>query len=378
MYIVHVIRQFHPSIGGMEDVAFHLAQYLMRSGHQVQIVTLNRLFTRPNQILPSFDRYHDLPIIRLPFWGSYRYPITFKVMALIDKADIVHVHGIDFFYDFLALSQILHRKKMIVSTHGGFFHSQFAFFLKKYWFQIITRLSSTAYQQIVATSENDYNIFLQVVSKKKITVIENGVDVLKFNHSEKRTIGRNIIYFGRWSVNKGLVKMLDLVRQLVNVDYRWTLIISGREYDYTCANLMNEIETRKLSKNIFLIPSPSTIELKRLISQSHFYLSLSDHEGFGISVIESMSAGLIPILSNIPTYKQFVARSGVGLIVNENNYNEIIKTLELFVMMPSNRYRLICDQARRFALSYDWEFAIKKYMKIYKNIISLNSRNSFI
>lgn len=378
MHIIHVIRQFHPSIGGMEDVVFHLAKSLKLSGHKVQVVTLNRLFTQPSKILPTFDCYHELPIIRLPFWGSSRYPMTSGLMKIIDKADLVHVHGIDFFYDFLALSRIFHQKKLIVSTHGGFFHTQFAYLLKKYWFQIVTRLSSIAYQRIIATSENDFDIFSQVVSPKKMIVIENGVDVLKFYSNEQQTIGRNIIYFGRWSINKGLIKMIELVRQLVDVDPSWTLTISGKEYDYTCANLMNEIIKRKLNKNVFLIPAPSNNELKRLIKQCHFYLCLSEHEGFGISVIESMSAGLIPILSNIGPFKRFVLRSGIGLIVNDNNYDETVKTLELFVKMSSDRYQDICNQAKRFAQSYSWEFVIKKYMDVYKNILRNNQKKSFI
>lgn len=378
MHIIHVIRQFHPSIGGMEDVVFHLAKSLKLSGHKVQVVTLNRLFTQPSKILPTFDCYHELPIIRLPFWGSSRYPMTSGLMKIIDKADLVHVHGIDFFYDFLALSRIFHQKKLIVSTHGGFFHTQFAYLLKKYWFQIVTRLSSIAYQRIIATSENDFDIFSQVVSPKKMIVIENGVDVLKFYSNEQQTIGRNIIYFGRWSINKGLIKMIELVRQLVDVDPSWTLTISGKEYDYTCASLMNEIIKRKLNKNVFLIPAPSNNELKRLIKQCHFYLCLSEHEGFGISVIESMSAGLIPILSNIGPFKRFVLRSGIGLIVNDNNYDETVKTLELFVKMSSDRYQDICNQAKRFAQSYSWEFVIKKYMDVYKNILRNNQKKSFI
>jgi alpha-1,3-mannosyltransferase len=40
-------------------------------------------------------------------------------------ADIVHVHAIDFFFDFLGWTKPLHGKKLVVSTHGGFFHTSF-------------------------------------------------------------------------------------------------------------------------------------------------------------------------------------------------------------------------------------------------------------
>ena len=45
MKVVHVVRQFHPSIGGMEEVVLNIARrHLQASDDRVEVVTLNRLF----------------------------------------------------------------------------------------------------------------------------------------------------------------------------------------------------------------------------------------------------------------------------------------------------------------------------------------------
>ena len=44
MLIVHVVRQFHPGVGGLETVVLELASAQVKAGHRVRVVTLDRLF----------------------------------------------------------------------------------------------------------------------------------------------------------------------------------------------------------------------------------------------------------------------------------------------------------------------------------------------
>ena len=127
MRIVHVVRQFHPAIGGFESVVHELAATQVASGHVVRVVTLDRLFkTATPEPLPAREMVAGIEIIRIPYFGFTRYPIAVSVLKHIRDADIVHVHAIDFFFDFLAWTKPLHGKRLVVSTHGGFFHTAFA------------------------------------------------------------------------------------------------------------------------------------------------------------------------------------------------------------------------------------------------------------
>src|SRR5688572_9507707 len=102
MRITHVVRQFHPAIGGMEDVVWQLARTQVLNGHTVRVVTLDRLFEAPPSArLPRHDTLAGIDIIRIPFVGSTRYPLAFSALKFIRTADVVHVHGLDFFFDYL-------------------------------------------------------------------------------------------------------------------------------------------------------------------------------------------------------------------------------------------------------------------------------------
>ena len=54
MNIVHVVRQFHPALGGIESVVRELASAQVAAGHRVRVVTLNRVFkATQDQVLPA-------------------------------------------------------------------------------------------------------------------------------------------------------------------------------------------------------------------------------------------------------------------------------------------------------------------------------------
>lgn len=160
MNIVHIVRQFHPALGGIESVVRELASAQVAAGHRVRIVTLNRVFKATgDNLLPARAVVDGAEVIRVPFFGSTRYPLAPSVIKFIGAADVVHVHAIDFFFDYLAWTKFLHRKKLVVSTHGGFFHTPYAARLKHLYFLTVTRMSLAMYDCVAAVSIADREMF---------------------------------------------------------------------------------------------------------------------------------------------------------------------------------------------------------------------------
>ncbi len=96
--VTHVVRQYHPSVGGMEEVVQNIArQQLTRYGHAPTILTLDRLFRNSHERLATRELIDGIPVIRLPYHGSSRYPLCPSVLEHVRDADVIHVHGIDFF-----------------------------------------------------------------------------------------------------------------------------------------------------------------------------------------------------------------------------------------------------------------------------------------
>ena len=237
MRITHVVRQFHPAVGGMENVVENLASTQCAKGHDVRVVTLDRIFNAPKQRrLPKHEWFNGFEIVRIPYFGSTRYPIAMSVIRHIKGADIVHVHGIDFFFDYLAWTAPLHRRKLVVSTHGGFFHTAFVGALKKLYFQSVTRLSLSWYSGVAAVSASDDDMFGRVRMRGR-RLIENGVDTDKFFDTASTVPAKRLLAIGRLAGNKRLDRAIRFVAALRRIDPQWTLAVAGRTWDIAAADL---------------------------------------------------------------------------------------------------------------------------------------------
>lgn len=368
MRIAHVVRQYHPSIGGMEEVVHSIARHQLQSGHEPAVITLDRLFRDRGHPLPPQEEVDGIPVRRLPFAGSCRYPLCPKVLGLLDAADLIHVHGVDFFFDYLAATRWLHRRPLVASTHGGFFHTRFAAGLKQVFFQTVTRSSVYAYDRIIATSDNDGRIFGSIVKNGRLKVIENGVNVTKFRDRAAAEPTRTLIYFGRWSENKGIPTAIALLARLLRREPGWRLIIAGREYDYDVPQLWRRIAAQGLVGSVELVPHPTDAELATLIGQASYFICLSRHEGFGLAAIEAMSAGLIPVLSDIPPFRHLVERSGLGVLVHDGREDEAAAWLVEAHRCWRNTLPARRARAMAFTEPYDWRHVAVRYQRVYDEL----------
>ncbi|MBL8446420.1 MAG: glycosyltransferase family 4 protein [Zoogloeaceae bacterium] len=366
MRVLHVVRQYLPSVGGMEDVVRQIARQQLAIGQRPRILTLDRIFHDRRAPLAAAEEVEGVPVQRLPFAGSRRYPLCPQALGALGDSDVIHVHGVDFFFDYLAVTRGIHRRPLVASTHGGFFHTAFAAPLKRAYFRTVTRRSARAYARIVATSEHDGTMFAPILGDHQLAVIENGVDIAKFHNAAASTLIPTLICFGRWSANKGLAETLDLLRHLRAVDPAWRLILAGRPFDHAAVDLATWAEARGVQDAVRIVADPSESEIAALIGEASYFVSLSRHEGFGLAAIEALSAGLQPVLSDIPPFRRLVELSGQGLLVDRND-------------LASAAARLVADHrhgawnattgGRRagmaFAQRYDWSQVAQRYFEVY-------------
>jgi alpha-1,3-mannosyltransferase len=372
--IVHVVRQFHPGIGGLENFVEQLATHQLDAGHRVAVVTLDRIFDdRSGRELPASDTHRGVDIRRVPWRGSRRYPVAPAVLSRLRDADLVHVHGVDFFCDYLAATAPLHRKPMVLTTHGGFFHTSFARGLKTAYFKTVTRLSLSRYRAVIACSEEDARTF-RPIAGERLSLIPNPVDVEKFAgladpHSS------TLIYFGRLAPNKEVGRLIAWFAGLAQRGAHWRLIVAGKPMGVATAALAEQVEALGLSGRVEVHDTPSDSHLRQLISRSSVYACASAYEGFGLAAVEGASAGLFPVLSDIPPFRDTLDRIGYGLAINftdaaswDSSYRSFEQSFEAF------RSSFDPDRIRAAVKPFAWSAAIDAFNDVYDRVLGRSRR----
>jgi len=342
MRITHVVRQYPPGIGGMETFVRSLAEHQAAAGHLVRVVTLNRIFNGPPGALPPVDWRGRVDIRRVGFVGGVRYPVAPAIIRKLGRPDIIHVHGIEFAADYLAVTQWLHRTPMVISTHGGFFHTQFARPLKDMWFNTVTRWTLRRYAAVLATSVQDAETFRRI-APDAVHIVENAVDIDRFAGLAAQD-GKTMIYFGRLAPNKELPRLLRWFARLHERDPGWSLIVAGKEMGVSLRALETLARDLRIRAAVEFHAAPTDATLASLIARSQVYACASSYEGFGLAAVEGIAAGLYPLLSDIPTFRRTLERIGAGMAIDFDDDT----TIEHFLGDFSNWRR---DDADREALS---------------------------
>jgi alpha-1,3-mannosyltransferase len=361
-----VSRQYHPGIGGIEEFVRQLAVRQHAAGHDVRVVTLDRIFDDPSHTqLPASESIDGIQVDRMKWFGSKRYPAAFKAPGLLGDADVVHVHGVDFLSDWLAATHPIHRKPMVLSTHGGFFHTPFAANAKRVFYQTITRLALTRYAAVVPSSVSDAETFGRI-RKHGMVTIENAVDVEKFRGLADPT-AKSIIYFGRLAPNKRVDLLISWFASLRKIDPDWRLTIAGKPMGVSIPDLVAQAESLGLGDSVRIVESPANSTLRELIGESGVYACASDYEGFGLAAVEGISAGLYPLLSDIAAFRRTVERVGFGCVIDFADPGAPSVFLAAWrekAMIPAPQLEKMLDR------SYGWAAATDAFLDLYGKIMS--------
>lgn len=366
--VVQVVRQYAPGRGGLEDVVANLSRLLMQRGFRVRVVTLDRLFQSRDRVLPEREVIDGVEVVRIPWKGSTRYPLAPGVFRHIGDADLIHVHGIDFFFDALAWTRPLHGKPMVATTHGGFFHTPKFAAIKRVWFRTVTRLSALAYRALLCCSRSDMALFSQIAAQRAV-LVENGVDTAKFADLSSATPRRRIVTIGRFSVNKRLDRLFNAMQALQSLSPEWHLDVVGSPSDLSEEDLYGEIARRGLADHVTLHVGVDNAAVRRLFAQASLFASASEYEGFGLVAVEAMSAGLVPVLHPNDAY-QVLAGQHPGISLAdfsrpEESAARIERAYQDLLADPSG----IRAEMMAAASVHAWESVADRYIDVYRRAL---------
>ena len=187
-----------------------------------------------------------------------------------------------------------------------------------------------------------------------------------FDQIKKTT---NILHVGRFFRSGHNKKQLELVRvfkQLVDserIDKQWQLTLVG-QVDPTQQAYLDEVLQEAQGYAIEILNNVALEKLRNLYQESAIYWhatglgesnerSPERNEHFGISTVESMSYGCIPIVINTGGQPEIVSHEKTGYLFNTEKQLEdyTVQCIKLFDQEPK-QYKVLSKQAIDTARSF--------------------------
>jgi len=366
MKILQVFNHFWPCIGGIEKVVMDQALYLRKQGHEVGVVCLNKC-SKGTKTIKAKEEWNGVKIYRIPFINLKYYLVAPRVLKFVKEYDVVHVHGIGFFSDFLLATKFLHKKPLVLNTHGGFFHTKSLRAVKKVWLNSVERVLLRGADALVADSANDYKIFGKISSH--VRQIANPVNVEKFARVQRKVEKDSFLFVGRLSRNKRVDLLLEMIARVEKEKPNAKLFVVGQDFEGILQGLKEKTKELGIEEKVVFAGEVSEEKLMEFFSRAEFFASASEYEGFGVSAIEAMAAGIVPLLNDIPSFKEFVENGKNGFILKFEEKEKTSKRVLDIMKLGNAEKKALAIAAQASVQKFGWNSKIKEFEKIYREVV---------
>lgn len=287
-------------------------------------ITCHSPFSLPKIYSDSIHIFH---------FGGTGYPI--EIFQSLQGKKILRFHNmtpISFF-----------KKFMDADLYKVFEKNETKSFLELY--SLSSSVSYTLHDSLFNQSE----FFSIVGSERKsyskvFPIIRNYYQTSKNEKFPSYKIG----FVGRWAPNKKMEDLLFTLYFLKKIHHKYQLILIGKKnsvfslYNHKIEDLIQELN---ISDSVIIYENLSDEELKRELSTLDLYISMSEHEGFGIPILEAMAVG-IPVLAFASSAVIETVRDA-GLLFTKKEFPLVAELIHKIVSTPSLKTALLKSQSAR-------------------------------
>jgi len=212
---------------------------------------------------------------------------------------------------------------------------------------------------IVAHTEESKKIFLSFFGDKEVYVIPAGIDTDFFRIMPNIVKeSRSVLAIAAGYPQENLVNLVKGCGESGNVILR----IIGDRLDANERKKLFSIASKYKDLALIFIGYVSDEKLREYYNFSSVYCSASFKEGFGLTPVEAMACGTVPVLSKIDPHIDTAWQRGI--FFNPKKPDEIADSLNM-----AFDYDIVDRiQLRESALEYSWSKVIPKWLSLYESL----------
>jgi glycosyltransferase involved in cell wall biosynthesis len=182
---------------------------------------------------------------------------------------------------------------------------------------------------------------------------------------------KNFLFVGRIAPNKkieDLIKIFFVYKNAINPKARLIIIGSFEENEYKKYYFMLQGLIKSLNlKDVIFTGRINFRDMVTIYRQADVFITMSEHEGFCLPLVEAMIFGIPIIAFNTTAIPETLG--GSGILVNVKNYTEIAELIDIILMDHDFRDIIIKKQYERLS-SFNVEMLREKFIEIIKPLIT--------
>jgi len=109
----------------------------------------------------------------------------------------------------------------------------------------------------------------------------------------------------------------------------------------------------------------SDAELIDEYARARVFVSASEHEGFGISAVEAMAAGCVPVLSDIPAFRRLITAGENGVLVD---FADAGRAGEVMAGIEGEDLVSMGGAAAASVEQFSWERTVPRWVELYREV----------
>jgi glycosyltransferase involved in cell wall biosynthesis len=364
MKILYIVTRAEP-IGGVQIHLRDLTRSLQAEGHSVTVATGG---TGP---LVEELRAQGTPTIvlrhlTLPISPVHDVLALREIRAVLKKLrpELVAVHsskaGI--------LGRIAARSlgiPVLLTAHGWNFTPGIPP-LQAAVYRQIERLAGPLATKIITVSEFDRQLAMNagIASGDRIVAVYNGMpDVRPDLRADPERSPPRLVMVARFGPQKDHATLLRALAGLVN--YSWTLDLVGdgplQEQMQAYAGVLG------LTERVQFLGQ--RLDVEQILARAQASLLTTNWEGFPLSILEAMRAGLPVIASSVGGIGEAIQDGETGYLVPRGNVDVLQDRLSRLLTDPALRARLGANGRRRYEEHFTLSHFVTKTLAVYRNAL---------
>jgi glycosyltransferase involved in cell wall biosynthesis len=275
---------------------------------------------------------HKLILLRSKSLISIKYLLKLRKTIKSNSISIVHANqAVDAFRAWLACRGT--KVRIVLTLHGHFYGQNW---LKNTWFKwLVNSLHAVIF--VSKAQFEDYRNRKLITSNKSnhFNIIYNGIDLNKikkaralslkeeFNLSNDALILGTVGNFGPGRDQMTICRFLKLLHW-GGVDFHF-FFIGGKNHrePWRYEQCVDFVKQSKIDQKVHFLGIRE--DVRGLLKQLKAFIYSSEHDTFGLAVIEAMAAGSHVFVNDIPVMQEITRNGELGMIYQSGNEHNLLK-----------------------------------------------------